>query len=94
MYNSGFNLDVSPSVFRNSTNISFCIGQSAESAELNIYDITGRVVKGFDRTTMQPFKQVRWFGENNSGVKLPAGIYFIQLKTDESSATRKVVYLR
>ncbi|MGB9720980.1 MAG: C25 family cysteine peptidase [bacterium] len=71
-----------------------------------IYDATGRLVKSFNHLSanhpprnladggIQPFNQISWFGEDNAGIKLPSGIYFIELKTEYYNEIQKVILLK
>lgn len=57
-----------------------------------IYDALGRMVKNFDigRQT----RSVIWHGTDYDNKKLPAGIYFIELQTQDYSDIKKAVLLR
>ncbi|MGB9722119.1 MAG: hypothetical protein ACPL28_11665, partial [bacterium] len=71
-----------------------------------IYDISGRLVKSFNHLSanqpprnladggIQPFNQVVWYGDDDSGRKLPSGVYFVVFKSDGMKAIRKVVMLK
>lgn len=37
---------------------------------------------------------ISWYGEDDAGQKLPSGVYFLQLKTENQSAIKKVLYLK
>ncbi len=66
------------------------------SAVLKIYDVTGRVVKSFNLATCYSLlaTSVVWDGIDDSGHKLPSGIYLVQLETDELRKTEKVILLK
>lgn len=85
---------VHPNPFRKLTTISFGIGQSAEGIELRICDVTGRLVKQFDHKTIGLSNRVAWNGTDNLGHRLPVGVYFLQLETEEFNQTKKMVFLR
>ncbi len=96
MQASKLNLCVCPSVFDDITYLKLQIPNTKLQTTLKIFDVAGRIVRDFN---LQPEidnlkSKIIWYGEDDSRTKLPAGIYFIQLKTDECSVTRKVVYLR
>jgi len=61
---------------------------------LNIYDATGRLIRQWDYQTMRLLDQIIWSGDDNSGKKLPAGIYFVELKIDKFTEVKKVILLR
>ncbi len=87
-------LSVYPNPFRDYTVIKYALSPmhyatnnkvpSASSLVpiIRIYDVTGRLVKDFSRLTIYDLHptQILWFGDDNSGCKLPAGIYFIEVK--------------
>ncbi|MGB9721964.1 MAG: T9SS type A sorting domain-containing protein, partial [bacterium] len=60
---------------------------------LVVYDVTGRLVKQFNHLTNYQ-SSIIWCGEDTLGRRLPAGIYFIELKTDDYSKIQKVILLR
>ena len=64
---------------------------------LKIYDASGRLVKSFSLPTsyfLLPTCSVTWDGSDDSGRKLPAGVYFCRLETGDVNVTKKVVKLR
>ncbi len=87
-------LSVYPNPFRRAAQIKFIAGHSAKSAELKIFDVSGRVVKQFNHLTIQPFNQITWDGSDDSGRRLPAGVYFCRLESGDVNLTKKVVKLR
>jgi len=50
--------------------------------------------RGFSPQGGGTFNQISWQGDDDSGKKLPAGVYFCQLKADELNITKKIVKLR
>lgn len=85
---------VSPNPFSGITKIG--ISQRAASIEINIYDITGQLVKSFGclSNDQLPFNQVYWNGRDNSGTFLPAGVYVIEVNADGKILTQKVILER
>jgi hypothetical protein len=71
-------------------------GYVGGGAKLKIYDATGRLVRililPVNRTQLT--NSVFWDGTDDCGAKLPAGAYFIQLRSGDKSVTRKVVLTR
>lgn len=60
---------------------------------LRIYDATGRLVKQFDYPTIRQSNHVIWNGDNQSGQKLPAGVYFVRLSVADRYRTSKIIKL-
>ncbi len=88
-------LQITPNPFRQMTNISFGLEHSAQSIELGIFDVTGRLVKSFhSMPNAQGSLQIRWDGCDNSGKHLPGGVYVCRLETDGIIVQRKLVLLR
>jgi hypothetical protein len=52
------------------------------------------LVRQFNHLTNYSFNQVVWDGADDSGRRLPAGIYFIRLESDGFKETEKVILLR
>ncbi len=79
---------IRPSISRVGFNIGF---ESELPAELQIYDASGRLVKQFNHLTSQQFNQCTWDGRNDSGQRLPAGVYFIHFTNGSTRTTGKVI---
>ena len=90
-----FGLSVAPNPFSEETRIAFGIGHRAKSIELQIYDISGRVVKSF-RITRDALRatQIVWNGTDQSDRPLPAGTYIVKLSADGCYETKKVLLVR
>jgi len=87
-------LHVSPNPFVNRTDISWEITDNRlQITELEIFDISGRVVKSFSLTDIDHPSSVIWRGEDNAGRSVPPGIYFIQFRDGEKTGTAKIVKL-
>jgi hypothetical protein len=69
-----------------------------ENIVLRIHDVSGRLVKSFpfNHLTIQPFNQVTWDGQDNSGQAVKNGLYFARVTSTEqkSGLVCKIVYLR
>jgi len=62
---------------------------------LKIYNILGQLVRTLVDEEKAPGNyKVVWDGKDNSGKEVGSGIYFYQLKTEEYTATKKMVLLR
>ena len=89
-------LQINPNPFSEKTEITYSVGRSAKSAKMKIYDVTGRLIKNLALHT--PYSllptAVSWNGTDNSGQKLPGGIYFIKIDNAGQSLIRKAIFLR
>jgi len=65
-----------------------------QDISLKIYDVSGRLVKQFNHSTIQPFNRVFWDGTDDNGRKLARGIYFCELAIPEKGKTIKIIYLK
>ncbi|MEO0228049.1 MAG: T9SS type A sorting domain-containing protein [candidate division WOR-3 bacterium] len=92
-------LRVYPNPFQNHLVIQYALS-SKDYAPNNrvpticIYDATGRLVKQFNNLTIQPFNQVSWNGDDNSGRKVSAGIYFVKFQSGDFEQTEKVILMK
>jgi photosystem II stability/assembly factor-like uncharacterized protein len=66
------------------------------SVSIKIYNSSGRIVKDFSRTTLNGLcpTHLSWFGKDNSGHQVPAGVYFVRLELTEKSITKKIIRLK
>ncbi|MEO0190981.1 MAG: T9SS type A sorting domain-containing protein, partial [candidate division WOR-3 bacterium] len=95
-------LEAYPNPFRKEIQIRFMMHDTGNRTQdkvgqgfsLAIYDVSGRVVKSFSRLTVNGERStVVWDGSDNSGRKLPSGVYFVRLNADHHSATKKVILI-
>jgi len=63
---------------------------------LKIYDISGRIVRTLPITQSpnNSITSVAWNGEDNNGKKVASGVYFCYLRTGDSFASKKIIYLK
>jgi hypothetical protein len=66
-----------------------------DQVSLKVYDLSGRLVKTLvsesQKSGVYAFK---WDGRDNSGKRLPSGIYFYRFKSGDYTATKKLILLR
>jgi hypothetical protein len=65
--------------------------------ELKVYDITGKLVKSFSINNQQLISNnyFLWNGTDDSGKKLPAGVYLLRLQTSAgTSETKEIIFMR
>lgn len=90
------NLTVFPNPFSTTTNITFGV-ESRQYAvgSMQIYDITGQLVKTFDPLPCAPGAvQITWDGCDESGKVLPSGVYILRVTAGEHAETQKLLLIR
>lgn len=83
-----------PNPFNPSTIITFTLDKSAHT-ELKIFNVQGeeiRVLK--NETTPAGTHELVWDGTNNSGYMQPSGVYFYQLRCNQSNQSKKMILLK
>ena len=87
-----------PSPFRDRLRIRYRIhnaGYRIHNTSLKIYDASGRVVKSFSLTTDYcALGTISWNGDDDSGHRLPPGVYFVHLEVDGYKKVEKVILLK
>lgn len=85
---------VSPNPANKNINIAYSLSKNAR-ATLKIFDISGRLVKtlvGFNQTS--GLHSLLWDGKDNRGLTVKNGVYFIEMKTNDYKATKKLIILK
>jgi hypothetical protein len=82
-------LDISPIPFNNQVRIKFNYPLQ-NNFSLNIYDITGKLVKFFPPGFQN---NIIWDGKDNQGNILPDGAYFCRLHTKNQIITKRIIKL-
>jgi hypothetical protein len=62
-----------------------------EQMELSVYNAIGQLVAVVDRGIRSGYQCLRWAPEDMQGRRLASGIYFLQLKTDDTFEVKKMV---
>jgi hypothetical protein len=87
-----------PNPFNPSTTISFNIPHGytgLQQVSLKIYDLRGKQVRTLlDSETSPGSHKVVWLGKNDTGDRVPSGIYLYSLNSGERTYTRKMVLLQ
>jgi len=91
--------EVFPNPARSHLNIRFMIqdiGCMNKDLFLRIYDITGRLVKFFIFTqSLSPNPStLTWRCEDQAGRRVPAGIYFVRMTSEDGSVVKKVIIIK
>jgi len=89
-------LSIHPNPFHDQVDIAYCIGHETKSARLIIYDVCGRLVRKFNLSVHEPLKPntISWNGTDLKNRKVSAGVYFCQLRTDETTFTDRLVLIK
>jgi hypothetical protein len=90
---SSFILSCFPNPFNPTTTISFSLPK-AGYIDLNVYDVTGRLVRCLAGGHIGPPLQVGTHDIAFEGSDLPSGIYFVLMEAGEFAQTRKMVLLK
>jgi len=68
---------------------------AASDISIEIYDAAGRAIKTLVDTRQKPGSYVvYWDGITEKGLKVPAGVYFCQIESDNHSTTAKLALIR
>jgi hypothetical protein len=95
-------LNVSPNPARGVVEIRYIVHDPVSfegemrKTKLEIYDVTGRLVKAFDlgSCVVDHASTIRWDGTDQSCRQLGGGVYFVRLGEGENVATSKVMLVR
>jgi hypothetical protein len=84
-----------PNPFRGETTIGYTLERGQE-VTMEIYDVLGRRVRTLveGRKRKAGLHQVRWAGENRYGAPVGSGVYFVRLRAEDFTETRKMVLVR
>jgi flagellar hook assembly protein FlgD len=86
-------LKIYPNPFTNHLIINVPKSSLANShSTIRIYDATGKLVRSLSLIVARNApSNIIWDGKNESGVKLPAGVYFIDTNIENRRQTERVV---
>jgi len=85
-------ISVNPNPFTNQITINYQINKPGKVA-LMIYDAAGREVKSITNGNIgQGDYRFVWNGKDNNNRTINNGVYFLRLKTDETTITQKLIY--
>jgi len=85
-----------PNPFNPNTTIRFMSSSSAEELELKIYNDRGQLIKVFNNfiNCGSGLYKINWDGKDLNNKSVSSGIYFYQLKSNNSIQRKKMVLLR
>jgi hypothetical protein len=81
---SDLKLEVSPNPFSSSVTVS-ALGFSSNSSDLQIFDLSGRLVSEIEPVFNGSEAVYQWDGRSETGLELPDGIYSARLSSEESN---------
>ena len=83
-----------PNPFNGPTNIIYTLSKPGY-VTINIFDLTGRLISGFDLGLQQAGRQnLQWSPSNYSYMELSSGMYIYQIKTGKTINDGKMLYLK
>lgn len=83
-----------PNPFNPSTRIHYTVGHSGH-VQLDIFNVLGQKVKTlFSGDQRIGSYGLEWDGTNDDGGKISSGIYLCRMRTEEFTATKKMVFLK
>ena len=83
-----------PNPFNPVTSIKFTVDKEGP-VELAVFDVSGRKIRTLVRDTRGPGDHVvTWDGTDQSGSRVPSGMYFYQLISGRESSTRKMMLVK
>ena len=83
-----------PNPFNPVTNISYTLSQDSY-VNINIYDLKGNYIKSLIRKSMSTGRHsIQWDATNEFGDDVSTGIYFYTIKTEYSSETKKMLFVK
>jgi hypothetical protein len=84
-----------PNPFYQQTTLEWTVADPRGRVQLEVIDRAGRLVKTLPTTPATRNRhRVQWNGTDNAGNELPAGMYFLRIRSNGKTATRKVLRLR
>jgi flagellar hook assembly protein FlgD len=86
--------DIRPNPTTGSAIVTLALPRPA-SARVTAYDVNGRLVRTLWNGPMEAgVRTVRWDGRSDRGGRVPGGIYFIRLESENQLAVRRLAILR
>ena len=92
---SGLVLDApAPNPMVGETRLSYRLPQG-QNVQITVHDLRGRVVRSLlNGTSSEGEHAVMWDGRDAQGRQAPAGVYFVNMKTQQGNQTQRVVLTR
>jgi len=87
-------LTCAPNPVRNQATIAFAVPNGQGPATVSVFDVRGRLVRGFTTELSSGKGSLVWDGRSNSGRDLSSGVYFVKLDHPGGTVKTAVVLLR
>jgi hypothetical protein len=89
-----FKLDNYPNPFQESTNITYYLEKQAK-VELNIFDINGNLINSLVNQNQEMGEySIKWNCTNDEGIKISSGLYYYQIKVDNTVITKQAIIIK
>ena len=83
-----------PNPFHTQTGIRYVLPR-AERVEIGIYDVSGRLVRTLvDAVVPAGVHEAVWAGRDESGRRVPPGVFLYRLRAGNTAQTRRLVFLK
>lgn len=83
-----------PNPFNTTTRVRFFVFQPCK-VDLGVYTLRGERIRTlYSGQKLQGEYTLVWDGKTDSGISISSGTYFIQLKTEKSIQTQKIIFLK
>ncbi|SVE43797.1 uncharacterized protein METZ01_LOCUS496651, partial [marine metagenome] len=83
-----------PNPFNPSTEISYSVSEGG-MVDLVVYDVLGRKISTLISAYHEPNRyRAVWNGTDENGFKVPAGVYFYRMSTENYSDVKKIILLK
>ncbi|MBT6869848.1 MAG: hypothetical protein HOA66_00170 [Candidatus Marinimicrobia bacterium] len=83
-----------PNPFNPSTSISYSIPEFS-MVSISIYNIHGQKIKSLVNGNMSPgYHQITWYGDDDSGISVPNGIYFYIMESSQFIHKKKMLFIK
>lgn len=93
-YGSGLISALYPNPFFGKVRISLSVAEKQIPVGVDVYDITGRLIRRLGSTDAPGEFRTEWDGRDSNGNRVASGTYFIAITSRSGSSTRKVILLR
>ena len=89
---------IHPNPFRETTAIKYQLtyGMNVQNSiyTVKIFNISGQLTREFSISNNSGYRDIIWDGTDEFGNQVPAGVYFVRLKTAHHSAVQKVIFVK